>query len=233
MTESAPVSRSQPLIWIAGGLVAGLILGLSASLLVRPPVEDDGRLVVSTKDSEALEVAFLGDTLEEGYFATSEASAYRSLVLDGLGTPTEEVPVTDIGPRVVPDLPKAIVPGSADLLVVEIGTHNVFVTDPDAFATEYQALLDNVSLTAPNAAVVCLGVWGNADAAREYDTAIGAACRSVGGAFVPLFDIFDDSGTRGPEGRDTFLGAADAFHPNDDGHREIADRIIDRIKLGS
>jgi lysophospholipase L1-like esterase len=231
VTELRQAPRRRVLVWIGGGVVAGLILGLSASLLVRPPIEDDGRLILLAQSGETVKVAFVGDTLKQGYFATDEQEGYRAIVLDELQAPTEEVPVTDFGARVIPELPTSIVPGSADLVIVEMGTHNVFVTPPDEFEAEYAALIDNVLLSAPNAAIVCLGVWGNADAAREYDAPIGKACRNAGGAFVPLFDAFNKEGNRGPEGRETFLGPADSFHPNDDGHREIANRILERLKL--
>ena len=94
-------------------------------------------------------------------------------------------------------------------------------------------------LTEAGAVPVCLGIWGPADGGAEadgraeggaelaaYDAAIAGACHSRGGAFVALSPVYETPGSRGPAGRRTPWGISDATHPNDLGHRMIADLVL-------
>ena len=43
--------------------------------------------------------------------------------------------------------------------------------------------------------------------------------------------IYGAGDTRGPAGEDTYLGEADDFHPNDAGHRAIADTLLAAVTV--
>lgn len=73
---------------------------------------------------------------------------------------------------------------------------------------------------------MCIGAWQNNDGAKAYDSTIAGQCRSAGGTFVPITDIFVDPTNRGSAGRSVFGGVSDDFHPNDRGHRSIADNVL-------
>ena len=78
---------------------------------------------------------------------------------------------------------------------------------------------------------MCVGVWRPKKNAETFDTIIKDLCEVRGGVFVSISDLAEDASLKGPEGVATFGGLSDAFHPNDRGHRMIADRIMEVIRV--
>ena len=77
---------------------------------------------------------------------------------------------------------------------------------------------------------MCLGVWRPKKNAETFDTIIKDLCEVRGGVFVSISDLAEDASLKGPEGVPAYGGLSDAFHPNDRGHRMIADRIMELIR---
>ena len=98
----------------------------------------------------------------------------------------------------------------------------------DEFASTYSALVGRIREKSPDAALVCVGVWP--DYGQDYDAEIETACHDRQGSFVPIRDLWSTEGMRGPAGVPTPHGESDTFHPNDAGHRAIADRILNSIR---
>ena len=139
------------------------------------------------------------------------------------------------------------VPAVDRLVVAEIGTNDWLgytpggawrATEAGAFRAAYRSLLERVC-TATRPALVCLGIWGPSGGVSAgggeldvYDAVIAGECRAFEGTFVPLCDIYDDRRTRGPAGDRSAHGVADDVHPNDSGHRVIADRVLAALGSG-
>jgi lysophospholipase L1-like esterase len=190
-------------------------------------------LAAATLDSgcgtPAREVAFVGDSLTGGWYASSIDKSYPDQLTKRVGA---RILARVYGPDVPDVLPGADdLPAGADHVVVEIGTNAIDRDTPTHFAQTYRTLIDAIRKREPSAHFVCLGVWwasgvigkqGHGPA--DYDAVIQSTCP---GKFVPLLAIFGDLHNHGPAGRSTFRGTADAFHPNDRGHAAISDAIGD------
>lgn len=190
----------------------------------------------------------VGDSLSVGEHASDLDRGYTACLTRALRGRPSDAPTAGIeaisGARLREFVERPL-PPARRLVVVEIGTNDWLgyvprglwrPTPPEQFGADYARLLDRVM--AGGAALVCLGIWGPADARAEadgaaagaglaaYDDAISAACRTWGGAFAALSAVYDRPGTRGPTGRRTPWGISDATHPNDEGHRMIADLVV-------
>jgi acyl-CoA thioesterase-1 len=211
----------------------------SESPAVEQPTETAGRLHVEAPDGAPLRVLFAGDSLTGSYYATTEALGYRPLVVDALGKRGEVEPVGVGVPhgRLSEVEAGTEIPAGAQLALLEVGTNDFGKTPIRTFTDQYASLLDRVSASSPGVAFLCLGIWRGSDDAvngvngATYDAAIKSECEERGGHFLPLQPIYDTEGTRGPSGRDTWLGAADEFHPNDKGHALIAEAVLDALRL--
>lgn len=165
-----------------------------------------------------------GDSLAAGFFASTDAQGFSALVTGALGrvTPTtvsraHETLSTVSG---VTD-----VPADLGLAVIELGTNDVGIPTPLAdFEAQYAELVGRIRTSSPEAAIVCAGTW-TADGA-DYDGIIAGVCTANAGRYVSLADLFATPDFHGPSGRDTFAGPGDDFHPNDAGHRAIADAVL-------
>lgn len=219
--------------WVAVGVLLGVILGLMASLIIREPFDSESGLPVAHGEDGVVQTVFLGGSLTDGAWASTEAATFRQRVAYGL-----DVPVTvsrgDLhGSSLADALDTSRVPLDSELVVVELGSTDYYVekTSAQAFAAEYGRLLDSIRQRAPDAALVCLGIWAGSANSTDYDRAISMACVNAGGAFVPLADLYDEPGMRGPAGQPAFGGTSDDFHPNDAGHAAIAARILENLTV--
>lgn len=174
----------------------------------------------------------LGDSLAWGYFASAAENGFRALVVDDLTASLGEIEVSGGAKaggttRVVSitDLPPM-----SGLTVIALGTNDSLRTWPSQFRRQYRALLSRTREASPETALVCVGLWRARWRAWPYDRAIWGEARRAGGSFVPLSDLYADRTLRGPAGQPTWLGAADDFHPNDAGHRRIADRVVAALR---
>lgn len=226
-------SPSRIIRWVAVGALGGLILGLMASLLIRPPIEDRQGLEVALASDGSVHAVFLGGSLTDGAWVTAEAAAFNQRVAYGLGVPVT-IDRGGVNRSSLDDvMPILKITGEVNLVVIELGSGNLYTdrTPPDEFAPQYRELLDKVRERAADSALVCLGVWAGTGNAEQYDKRISSECVSHGGVFVPIADIYDEPGMRGPAGVTVPGGVSDDFHPNDSGHAAIAERILSNLRL--
>lgn len=176
---------------------------------------------------------FLGDSLTYGLYASTEAAGWRPQMVERLSK-LGEVNATragQTGNTVAAVSGSATIPADANVVFIELGTNDLYKTDIDVFAKQYADLTEKAQQTATGAKIVCLGVWGPADAARNYDAKIQTACRSTGGTFVALSPLYTDPANRGPAGQAKFGGTSDDFHPNDTGYKAIASAVGIALRL--
>lgn len=173
-------------------------------------------------------IGFVGDSLTLGLYASSQDQAYPQLVAAALHARTVVQAVSGVAATSIDD--QASPPTGVDMVVVELGT-NDFDQPIGSFERHYRALIDRMRAAAPKARFVCLGVWrGSTDRSTRtgltpvaFDLAILHACP---GSFLSLTAMYMDPELHGPVGRSTWQGPADWFHPNDAGHRRLADTLI-------
>jgi lysophospholipase L1-like esterase len=170
----------------------------------------------------------VGDSLAFGRFADTQADAFPQRVAAATRARLEVLAAPGV---TTAQLAGQAVPGDGDTVVVEAGTNDfLFQTPRRRFADDYRALLAKVTAASPGAKLVCLTTWVPKDAAAGaripvsfYDATIRRACSA--GAVANLAPISAQPEMRGPEGRPTYLGPGDAFHPNSAGHAAIARAI--------
>lgn len=174
---------------------------------------------------------FLGDSLAEGWNATSPEATFPSVVSGALaaGGPVDPHVVARAGYGVAALTAITDVPARTGLVVVELGTNDVpRQVDPDQFEADYRALTAKVRAAAPRTALVCLGTW-RPDGTR-WDARVRAACRAAGGTYVPLADLYVRPELHGTGSGPHFVGLLDWFHPDDEGYAVIAGRVVDATR---
>ncbi len=192
-------------------------------------------VTVQRPADRALRVLFIGDSLLWGSFASDESLTYRARVTAALsaGGPVEVATVGGPGwgaAEAADDLPG--VTGPFDLVFVEVGANDSVAISAARFGTDYAGLLDGVRALAPDAALVCDGVWNGPELATALDRELRPVCADHGGVVVPLSRLYVDETLRGPEGSVLPSGAVrDQFHPNDAGHAAIAEAMLAVLDL--
>lgn len=180
-----------------------------------------------------LTVAVLGDSLSTGFFAKRQSDGWSAITVAGLKA--KQVPVSNsrkpgeltIVSQFFDHVPKA------DVVIVELGTNDYNSSKKPEFTANYETLLSEVRSVSPAAALVCLGPWQGAGRSNKFGTpattynrVVRDSCQAQRGRYVPLSPIFDVAQNRGPKGAPTYAGPNDGFHPNDAGHRAIADALL-------
>ncbi|WP_035771094.1 SGNH/GDSL hydrolase family protein [Arthrobacter sp. Br18] len=174
-------------------------------------------------------VLLTGDSITEGWHATTEGSSFRGLVEEWLTEGgAESVFGTYQAGYTVQEVAEGFeIPRGMDLAVVELGTNDIGRNNAvDGFGVQYAAYLEDLEEASPGVRLVCLGVWHPAsDKTSAFDAVIESECTTRGGVFHRLSGLFGDAGLRGPEGVPTWVGDSDVFHPNDAGHERIAELV--------
>jgi acyl-CoA thioesterase I len=193
-------------------LLAALVAGCGGHTAVTAP-RPTPRLVV------------VGDSLAAGRFADAPDEAFPQRVAAAAHMRLE---LLGIPGATTAQLAARALPGGGDVAVVEAGTNDFLHHTPRRrFARDYRELLAKVAAASPGAKLVCLTVWiPRADrGARPYNATIRRTC----GAVADISPLYTRAGMRGPQGRPTFLGPGDEFHPNSAGHAAIAQAIEARL----
>lgn len=198
--------------------------------------EAEGKHVRMTFPADRpLRLLVTGDSLADGFFASTKDAGFTKIVERGIEKvgPVEVVGASQAHATLSKVNSILEVPPNLDLAIVELGTNDVGAkTDTASFDTQYGALLFKIKKQSPSVAMICLSTWQSpATTAPAYNNIINKNCSEAGGRYVDLTGTFLREANRGPAGADTWGGKSDMFHPNDKGHKAIADLILDRIKM--
>ncbi len=214
--------------------IAGLSLGLSVWAGNGETNKKSAELRVTQADlKHKYTLAFIGDSLTEGFYATQRNKCFLNLVQKAIGL--EGVSALHVRGKAGAlvkllhdagnlDYFLAAVDERVDAVVVELGTNDVGVTAFEEFEQNYQKLVSGIRRKNSRALILCLGVW-RGDDGKKYDEAIQRSAQSVGGEFSSLSDLYKKIYNHAKPHIQTPWGESDAFHPSDEGHAKIADRI--------
>jgi acyl-CoA thioesterase-1 len=184
-----------------------------------------------------MRVLYAGDSLTYGLFSSVPELAFRPLVTAELakGGEIEESrgERSGAGAGAVGNL--VTVPDQLDLAIVELGTNDTGGrTEIGLFEQQYNTLMAKIMDPSPNSGLVCVGTWGQpgpGTGTDAYDDVIEKVCTTFGGIYVDASDTFTNTENRGPAGLATWGGESDTFHPNDAGHRALADLVLGAITV--
>jgi lysophospholipase L1-like esterase len=220
--------------WTVGGfgLIAVLAIAGIVLVAVRPAATTDGDPSTASGPS----FLFLGDSLSANYYASSAANGYRELVTSETGG--REVAFVGAAGETTSEVLGQLLATprtGADTVVVEVGTNDlIHQTSLSLVEVRYAQLIHAALVrSVARARLFCLGLWSTPALAPEvtqFDAVLQHLCTAAGGHWVPLGDLFLDPADRGPAGTATYLGVSDNYHPNDTGHRAIAERLAAAVR---
>lgn len=222
-----------PLILLLVALLGATVLGAYHFSSSEPSFDDTNKTVVTIEPGQPLRVTFVGDSLDAGLYATDPGRGFHPLMVEAWrsGGPVSDTPLNSLGGTANDALGNTDLPGAQELVVVELGTNDVARQDHHHFRQDYEQLLDRLRTASPNAGLLCVGPWRPVDTARRFDTIIKDLCEARGGVFRSISDIAENAEMKGPAGVATSSGLSDNFHPNDLGHRAIADRLLGAVAV--
>lgn len=183
----------------------------------------------------ALSVVFLGDSLSADSYSTTRELGWTSLVTSGLAAyGNVERTVEATSGQTVADALRRTIPAGADLVLVQLGTNDVGGrTEPAKFEATYREYLGKARAASPDSQVICITPWNTAARSTAYTAAITTVCSEAGATVMDIAPIYNRPDTRAHKG-DTYFGGIvpDDAHPNDAGHRRIADLVLDWVVVG-
>lgn len=188
-----------------------------------------------TSDGE-LRALFIGDSVTRAFYATTEADGFQQRTVEGLEefAPVDATVVATPGAttsQVAEDV--ETIAEDTGLVVVELGTNDIFYGDVESFTEAYTALLDRIESEAPSAGLVCVGAMTDSRIGPDVNRIIREQCTDREGVYVRMADISTLERYRTPAGTSTWQGdAADGVHPNDTAHEIIANRIVRAVTVG-
>ena len=222
---------------VAGVLAVVMAVALAVTYLTfkkDAPTANPNVAEITIDRGDSLRVSFIGDSIDAGFYATEENLGFHALMVDEWRKtgPVADFPMADlIGGTANDVLQNPELPADQQLYVVELGTNDAARVDYHQFRNEYSTLLDRIRSASRDAALVCIGVWRPKTNGDRFDLIIKDQCEIRGGVFVGISDLAADTSLKGPAGVETFGGVSDDFHPNDLGHRMIADRVLGAIRV--
>lgn len=197
----------------------------------KPPTRT--RIDVQVAADDSLKASFIGDSLTYGLYATDAAFAFHQEMVQEWRRerPVDEYAVNTVGGTVAGTLSANDFPSDQHLYVIELGTNDATRVDYSTFRSQYRELVERIRASSPDAEILCIGVWRPKKVADVFDTVIKDVCESHDGVFRSITDLSINPELKGPAGIPTFAGLSDTFHPNDTGHRMIADRMLDAVTI--
>ncbi|MEP9382518.1 SGNH/GDSL hydrolase family protein [Nocardioides sp. KR10-350] len=120
-------------------------------------------------------------------------------------------------------------PADLDVAVIQLGAGNVGRTTSEDARLQYLDLARWLHRRAPKVQLLCLGAWGDPAQVDDVDHAMSAACRTAGGKFHPIRQLYNVDGNLGgklPDG-----AGDDARAPSAQGYRQIADVVENSIRV--
>lgn len=209
LTKPAPPERSD----VASREYAEAV---SAEQAAARPVD---LLGIKRPDGRPLRVLFMGDSLSDAAGASSRQAGFVDTLKSRM-RPGGKVAATTLAlPGQTTRTVAAQMPsGKYDVVLVELGTNDVGRTPVEQFRNDYAEMLTGVRKASADGLLMCLGPWMPQADAADYDDIARQLCKEQDGIYVPLSWAYVKEQYRD----DSY----DQFHPDDDGHKFIADEVL-------
>lgn len=195
---------------------------------------------------------FIGASITAGIGAEQPSQAYPELVAGRVakrGKPVTLTVLAHSGAR-VSRARRWRYPGGQNVVVVHLVTNDYLHATPiPAYRSGLETILRHLRRSSPHATLVCLGAWIRPSAVNRadlgpgiYDAVDEADCRSVGGHFIRLDDLYAHPRLHDPAplqigppvtphgGLVMVGGRRVAFHPSDAGHAAIAEVVYEELE---
>ena len=206
--------------------------------------EEEKKRIYNKHKGEPLIYSPMGDSLALGLHATTKEKKYTAvlpqLIEENLGySVTVADGATEGGTGLkdfgIPNLPKVIAQ-KPDLVTIEFGTNDsdenfkkVYST-PEEFEERLLYVINTLKSQEKPPKIILVTTWGLFERSFKYDAVIEKVGKQTG---VPVANIqsiwYGRNDTFGPKGyKDLFGNESDGWHPNDQGHKEIANQIFEQ-----
>jgi acyl-CoA thioesterase-1 len=180
-----------------------------------------------------------GDSLGVGLYASSKNNRYVSvlsnLIHKKMGYDVKIMPgstvsgsgLTDNG---IPNIQK-IISEKPDLVTIEFGTNDSdgsrskYLT-PDQFKIKLETVVDELQKQKKSPKIILVTTWNIGQKSIAYDSVIETVGKEKNVHVADISSVWSNRiDTITPKGDSTPFGISDGFHPNDRGHKEIAEAI--------
>jgi len=170
----------------------------------------------------------IGDSLTRGLYAT-DGRGWAYMVADALpGYQLEVVGAPGVD-NAVDFLPAELTEHTPQLVTVEVGINNINYIDGGidgaAFLARYVALMGILHDANTPRVIACTVPWTGEGVGSEYE-ARALQFNSIINFAVPMFGYEVADCWSATVGHGEYLSHVDGFHPNDMGHRAIADTVL-------
>lgn len=183
----------------------------------------------------------LGDSLTEGYYATSYDNTFVQLIGNKLRDRMSfDVDIEQhglAGSKLAWGLGEVskINEAEPDLVTIEFGTNDADPkknpTDLELFESHLNELIDGITVDVDrNPAIVLVTTWRMSEYGVPYDNIIKKVAKERNIPVAAVNAASMDNLNVGPEGRDTYLGKSDIYHPNDRGMEQISEIIYEQVE---
>ena len=202
--------------------------------------EKERKEVYAKHKGEKLTYFPMGDSLAFGAFASSKESRYvgvlsnllnkdmgYDVVLDD-STVKSSTGVKDNGLINLPKLIKA----NPDFVTIEFGTNEVnsklaAYSNTIDFEKNLSKMIKEIQ-EKTDAKIVLVTTWNNGTQSYKFDSVISQVGEEFNVPVANTQDVWGNSDNYGPEGKKTPFGVSDNWHPNDKGHKEIAEKVFEK-----
>ncbi|MBT2718320.1 SGNH/GDSL hydrolase family protein [Bacillus sp. ISL-57] len=192
---------------------------------------------------EKLVYSPMGDSLALGLHATKENKKYTSLLSEMIenkmgydvqradGAVDGGKGLVDLG---IPELPN-VLNEFPDFVTIEFGTNDSdenldAYSTPEEFKERLEYVINNLKSNSKKPKILLVTTWNLGEKSLIYDDIIETVGKENEVPVVNIQSVWQNrTKTYGPEGyKDLFGNESDNWHPNDQGHKEIADIIFDK-----
>lgn len=187
----------------------------------------------------------MGDSLAFGVGVTNENKKYVSLLAQQINKKLGyEVEVSEgavfpgkgLKDEGIPNLPNVIAE-QPDFVTIEFGTNDLnennknSYSSPQEFKEQLEYLIDTLKdESAKPLKILLVTTWNSGQKSLAYDYVIASVAKEKNIPVANIQSVWQNrTDTFGPKGYEDFTGAlSDGWHPNDQGHEEIAKLMFDK-----